>query len=542
MSRVRADLVARRPCCRSSAWRRCSSRTPTPVTAATDERREPTHSALTSASVVCPSPVGRQTGDRRRHDPDRRERARSSRGSATTSQPVTRRRRRRLSSVPRDRRPGRGHRRRRPGAVPGRRPVAGRPARRDRLPSARRRSSGSPASARARPTARSSSWSTRTPAGPSADVLLWSQAGPLDVPELLGVSVPGGESVRLDLAEIVPRRGELMAQVTTSRGRLAVDVADSVDELGTGLVAADWLSPQPEPTTSNLLLGLARARATASSCSATPATTRCARRSRSSRRAPSSRRPTWSRSWSPPGRTKPVTLTTLLDEAADQGAIGLLVESTGPVTANLRQTAGGRPVGGRARGAARHGDRRRRPGGQGPAAAGGRRGRRHRHGRGAGRRGQGADDRDGRARPRHRCVASRCPDGTALVTAHPRADLGPRGPAASTDDTAGTAVVRCASCCSTGSCPTSGPCCPEASGQLSSTSSRMTPSPAPPLSRSPTLSPTVAVSSTLRNISTPVTVVVPSAAPARRMPHLLAHARPSPARSGRSRPCPGSGS
>ena len=41
-----------------------------------------------------------------------------------------------------------------------------------------------------------------------------------------------------------------------------------------------------------------------------------------------------------PGSTKPVTLTALLAEAADQGAIGLLVESTGPVAATLRQLVG----------------------------------------------------------------------------------------------------------------------------------------------------------------------------------------------------------
>jgi hypothetical protein len=41
-----------------------------------------------------------------------------------------------------------------------------------------------------------------------------------------------------------------------------------------------------------------------------------------------------------PGTSKPVTLTELLDQATEQGATGLLLESTGPVTANLRQLAG----------------------------------------------------------------------------------------------------------------------------------------------------------------------------------------------------------
>lgn len=173
-----------------------------------------------------------------------------------------------------------------------------------------------------------------------ADVLLWSQAGPLDVPELLGVSVPGGESVRLDLADVAPRRGELMARVTTSRGRLAVDVRDSVDELGTGLVAADWLAPQAGPSTSNMLLGLARGAGDRLLVLGNPgdAEVRATIRIVTPRAvfAPADLEPVVVA----PGTTKPVTLSTLLAEATEQGAIGILVESTGPVTTNLRQTVG----------------------------------------------------------------------------------------------------------------------------------------------------------------------------------------------------------
>ena len=172
------------------------------------------------------------------------------------------------------------------------------------------------------------------------DIVLWSQAGPLDVPELLGISVPGGDRVKIDLAEIVPRRGELMASVTTSRGRLAVDVADSVDELGTGLVASDWLSPQPEPSTRNLLLGLARDPGDRILVLGNPGDDEVRVTVRivtpDAVFAPAGLEPVAV----PPGSTKPVTLTALVDEAAAQGATGLLVESTGPVVANLRQLAG----------------------------------------------------------------------------------------------------------------------------------------------------------------------------------------------------------
>ena len=131
------------------------------------------------------------------------------------------------------------------------------------------------------------------------DVVLWSQTGPLGVPELLGISVPGGEGVEIDLAEVTPRRGELMAQVTARRGRLAVDVADSVDELGTGLVATDWLTPQAAPTTRHVLLGVARGSGDRNIVSGTRATTRCGCPSGSSPLVPCSPRPASSRSRSP---------------------------------------------------------------------------------------------------------------------------------------------------------------------------------------------------------------------------------------------------
>ena len=173
------------------------------------------------------------------------------------------------------------------------------------------------------------------------DVLLWSQQGALDVPELLGISVPGGERVTLDLADIAPRRGELMAQVTTSRGRLAVDVTDSVDELGTGLVASDWLSPQAAPAERNVLLGLARGTGDRILVLGNPGSdeVRATVKVITPRSvfAPADLEPIAV----PPGTTKPVSLTTLLEEATAQGAIGLLVESTGPVAATVRQLAGG---------------------------------------------------------------------------------------------------------------------------------------------------------------------------------------------------------
>ena len=94
-------------------------------------------------------------------------------------------------------------------------------------------------------------------AGPAvADVTVSAGTGPIDVPRLRGVSVPGHSSVRLDLGQVAPRRGELALHVVTSRGRLSSTVLDSSDELGRGQASQDWLAAQETPSTDNVLLGL----------------------------------------------------------------------------------------------------------------------------------------------------------------------------------------------------------------------------------------------------------------------------------------------
>lgn len=173
-----------------------------------------------------------------------------------------------------------------------------------------------------------------------ADVVLWSQAGPLVIPELLGLTVRGRASTQLDLGAIAPRRGELTARVFVGRGRLAVHVADSVDELGTGLEATDWLAPQSAPQRRNVLLGLTRGEGERLLVLGNPgdSETRATIRIITPRAvfAPSDLEPVIV----PPGSTKPIRLNDLLAEASDQGAIGLVVESSEPLTANLRQLVG----------------------------------------------------------------------------------------------------------------------------------------------------------------------------------------------------------
>lgn len=94
-------------------------------------------------------------------------------------------------------------------------------------------------------------------AGPAVvDAVVYGRRGPVDAPPLRGVAVPGHSSVRIDLAQRVPRRDDLALHVTTTRGRVTAAVLDTYDELGSAGSASDYLPSQPAPSTSNLLLGL----------------------------------------------------------------------------------------------------------------------------------------------------------------------------------------------------------------------------------------------------------------------------------------------
>jgi uncharacterized protein DUF5719 len=172
-----------------------------------------------------------------------------------------------------------------------------------------------------------------------ADITVRSPSGVLDVP-LSGVSVPGNTTTQLDLGQILPRRGELSLEVHTSRGRLAVHVVDTYDDLGTTAAVQDWLPSQPAPVTSNLMLGLAagpgertlvlgnpgadEVRATIEVVTATSVL------------PPEGVEPIRIA----PDGTQSVSLDDVVKRAVKRGAIGLLVESNGPLTATLRQVVG----------------------------------------------------------------------------------------------------------------------------------------------------------------------------------------------------------
>ncbi|MCW2764100.1 MAG: hypothetical protein JWO11_59 [Nocardioides sp.] len=171
------------------------------------------------------------------------------------------------------------------------------------------------------------------------DVTVFGRPGPIDAPRLRGLSVAGQETLRVDLAAAVPRRDELAIRVTSTRGRVGASVLDGFDELGSGSSATDQLLPQPAPSTSNVLLGLAGG--------AGRQTLVLANGGVDEARA-TVRVVTGDSVFAPQGfaeiRIAPesvtrVSVTRVLRDTT--GALGLVVDATGPVTATLRSFVGG---------------------------------------------------------------------------------------------------------------------------------------------------------------------------------------------------------
>jgi hypothetical protein len=173
-----------------------------------------------------------------------------------------------------------------------------------------------------------------------ADITVRSPNGVLDVPALRGVAVPGSSSVQLDLGQVVPNRAELSLEVHTSRGRLAVHVVDSYDQLGDGATGQDWLPAQAEPATANLLLGLTKGAGERTLVLSNPGADEVRATitvvTPTSTFAPTGVEPVRVA----PDSTEAVSLDDVLAQAGKDGAIGLLVESDAPVTTSLRQFAG----------------------------------------------------------------------------------------------------------------------------------------------------------------------------------------------------------
>lgn len=164
---------------------------------------------------------------------------------------------------------------------------------------------------------------------------LLSQGRTYTVRRLSGLTIPGHKTITLDLARVVPRRSQLSAHVVISRGRLAVNVLDSSTDLRTRRTTSEWLPPQLLPATSNRLLGLPTGPGLRTLLLAN-GTTDVVRAqveivTGDTSFVPEGLGPTQLA----PGTTTSIILTKVLAKAMADGAVGIEVTSTGPVTATL---------------------------------------------------------------------------------------------------------------------------------------------------------------------------------------------------------------
>jgi hypothetical protein len=173
-----------------------------------------------------------------------------------------------------------------------------------------------------------------------ADITVHGRSGVVDVPRLRGVSVAGGTSVRLDLASIVPRRDELALHVVAARGRIGATVLDRYDRIGSEDVTEDWLPAQDSAATDNLLMGLApgQGRRALVVANDTDDEVRADLRVVT---AQSVFRPQGLPEIRVPAHSvQRVDVSGVLGPAIAKGGTGIVVTSTGPVTATVRSIVG----------------------------------------------------------------------------------------------------------------------------------------------------------------------------------------------------------
>lgn len=173
------------------------------------------------------------------------------------------------------------------------------------------------------------------------DISMSTRQGPADVPELLGVRVPGRTTYVVDLAKQVPRRGDVGLHLSVTRGRLSATVRDRFARIGSGSRSVDWLAPQSEPSPEAMLLGLPAGRGTRTLTLTNPgddqARVTLTLVTEDSTFAPADLEQVQVR----PGSLVNVHLDRILAREVRKGAIGVQVEASQPVTASLTSLVGG---------------------------------------------------------------------------------------------------------------------------------------------------------------------------------------------------------
>jgi len=177
--------------------------------------------------------------------------------------------------------------------------------------------------------------------GPAvADITIIGARGPVDAPSLRGITVPGSRGLRLDLSREVPLRGELAVHVEISRGRLGVYAVDRFGELGREEAGVDWLAPQL-PGRELTMLGLPQGDGNRALVLANDGDDEVRATMRVVTEDSAFRPRGLDEIRVPPGSVIRVPLSAILGAAVEDGALGVQVEATHPVTATLRSFVDG---------------------------------------------------------------------------------------------------------------------------------------------------------------------------------------------------------
>ncbi|MBS4751561.1 hypothetical protein KG112_01905 [Nocardioides sp. zg-ZUI104] len=172
------------------------------------------------------------------------------------------------------------------------------------------------------------------------DVVLHGPDGILEEPGLRGVQVPGHSVRRLDLSRIAPRTALTAAHVTSVRGRVVTSAPTTRDPLGGGVVSTDFLPAVAAPSTDSLILGLPQRPGSAMLVVANPGADE-ARVTPRLVTAEATFAPVGAPEITvPPRSAVQVRLDELLRDDAAEGAVGLRLTSTTATVASLRLTVG----------------------------------------------------------------------------------------------------------------------------------------------------------------------------------------------------------
>lgn len=179
------------------------------------------------------------------------------------------------------------------------------------------------------------------PGAAVVDLTVLGDTGPLDVPALRGIAVPGHGTRRFDLGAVTPTQSALAMHAVVQRGQVAVAVRDRAAHLIGNGTDEEWLPAQQRPARRALLLGLVPGNGARQLTVANPtdreitATVRLV--SANSIFTPDNA-PTLDLG---PQSVSRVDLGKVLSSASARDVVGVQVVGTGVVTVSLRSVEGG---------------------------------------------------------------------------------------------------------------------------------------------------------------------------------------------------------